>query len=123
MFTLFFVNIVTPGFVPGPVQNLKCIQDADKSSLTLQWEKPNNAKDDDVITYDIRFRPSNNRFPWASYEKTVVHPTTKVRLTKEDGLEPLKSYDIKVRAKNADGESEWSKVSEYTGTFALGQGI
>ena len=75
-----------------------------------------------MIAYEIQFRPSNNRF--TSYKKTVVHaPTTQIRLTKEDGLESLKKYDLEVRAKNADGESEWSKVSEYTGTFALGQGI
>ena len=43
-------------------------------------------------------------------------PTTSVLLTEENGLSSLKTYDLEVRAKNADSEGEWSKVSEYTGT-------
>ena len=41
---------------------------------------------------------------------------TSVLLTEENGLSSLKTYDLEVRAKNADSEGEWSKVSEYTGT-------
>ena len=89
--------------------------------MTLQWEKPNNVKcDEDVTAYDIRFRPSDS---WriTPYDKTAVKaPTTSVVLTKKDGLDSLKTYDLEVRAKNADSEGEWSKVSEYTGTFSLG---
>ena len=114
----YFVNFITPGFVPGPVQNLECSQDAHKSLLTLQWEKPNNAKCyEDVTAYEIRFRPSNS---WQIYQKTTVKaPMTSVLLTKKDGLNSLKTYDLEVRAKNADDEGEWNKVSEYTGTHTV----
>ena len=72
-----------------------------------------------MTAYDIRFRPSDSW--WVkSYEKTTVKaPTTSVLLTKKDGLDSLKTYDLEVRAKNADSEGEWSKVSENTGTFSL----
>ena len=114
----FLSNLETPGFVPGRVQNLQCTRDADKSSLTLQWEKPNNAKGDkDVTAYEIRFRPSNS---WQIYQKTMVKaPMTSVLLTKKDGLNSLKTYDLEVRAKNADDEGEWNKVSKYTGTHTV----
>ena len=85
--------------------------------MTLQWEKPNNVQcDEDVTAYDIRFRPSDS---WriTPYDKTAVKaPMTSVVLTKKDGLDSLKTYDLEVRAKNADSEGEWSKVSEFTGT-------
>ena len=73
-----------------------------------------------MTAYEIRFRPSDSW--WLKpYEKTTVKaPTTSVILTKKDGLNSLKKYDLEVRAKNADSEGEWSKVSEYTGTFSLG---
>ena len=68
-----------------------------------------------MTEYEIRFRPSDS---WQIYQKTTVKaPKTSVLLTKKDGLNSLKNYDLEVRAKNADDEGEWNKVSEYTGTY------
>ena len=47
--------------VPGKVQNLRSTLDANIPSLTLNWDRPDNAKAPDVVTvYDIYFRPSGS---------------------------------------------------------------
>ena len=75
-----------------------------------------------MTAYDIRFRPAG--IQWIqnyiyTYDKmTVDSPATSVLLTRENGLNPLTTYDFEVRARNADRyEGDWSKVSNYIGMF------
>ena len=49
---------------------------------------------------------------------TVDSQATSVLLTRENGLNPLTTYDFQVRARNADhNKGEWRKVSEYIGMY------
>ena len=49
---------------------------------------------------------------------TVDSPATTVLLTRENGLNPLTTYDFEVRARNAGHhEGEWNKVSKYIGMY------
>jgi len=66
-----------------------------------------------VTAYDIRFRPAGS---WwiQGYRKIAVNsPATTVLLTRENGLNPLTTYEFEVRARNDHCEGEWSKVSIY----------
>jgi len=106
--------------VPGRVQNLRSILDTNKPSLTLNWDKPNNVVTaEDLIAYDIRFRPAVG---WRKdyHMLTVDSPVTSVLLTRENGLNPLTTYDFEVRAQNAvHNEGKWIKLSKYIGRFTV----
>ena len=117
------------GLIPGPVLSLRSALDTSRPSLTLNWDKPNNATTaGDVTKYDIRFRPfrttahhggvlsQSGSGTQEDYCKlTVDEPTTSALLTRESGLKPLIKYDFEVRARNATHEGKWNKVSEYIG--------
>jgi len=105
--------------VPGPVQNLRSSLDTNKHSLSLNWDKPNNAKaSGDVTAYDIRFRPSESRTGEGYRKMTVRAPITSILLTEESGLQPLRTYDFEVRARNDGHEGKWSKL-ETTGIYVF----
>jgi len=85
----------------------------------LNWDKPNNAKaSGDVTAYDIRFRPSGGRTGEGYRKMTVRAPITSILLTEESGLQPLRTYDFEVRARNDGHEGKWSKL-ETTGIYAF----
>jgi len=104
--------------VPGQVQNLRSTLDTNIPSLTLNWDKPSNVKTaEEVKTYDIHFRPAGSSL--RKTQVTVDSPATCVHLTRENGLNPLTTYEFEVRARNDHCEGEWSKVSIYIGTFIV----
>jgi len=106
--------------VPGQVQNLKSTLDTNAPSLTLHWDKPSNVKAaEEVTAYDIRFRPAGSSRSKDYRNMTVDSPATSVLLTRENGLNPLTTYDFEVRAQNDYCEGEWSKVSKYIGIFIV----
>jgi len=108
------------GLVPGQVQDLKSTLDRKRPSLTLNWDKPNNAQTaKDVTAYEVRFRPSESRREESFCKMTVKAPATSILLTRESGLKSLVKYDFEVRARNTKHEGKWSTVSEYTGRYAI----
>ena len=71
------------------------------TSLQLNWEAPDNTGPP-ITDYDYRYRvPSGT---WTEKTTTTITGTT-ATIT---GLTPSTSYDLEVRAKNAEGTSEWS---------------
>jgi len=109
----------TTALVPGQVQNLRSTLNPKIPSLTLNWDKPSNVKTaEEVTAYDIRFRPAASWWRKGYYKMTVDSPATSVLITRENGLNPLTTYDFEVRARNAGlHEGEWSKVSKYIGMY------
>jgi len=102
--------------VPGPVLNLRSSLDTNKHSLSLNWDKPNNAQaSGDVTAYDIRFRPSGSMTGEDYCKMTVRAPITSILLTEESGLQSLRTYDFEVRARNDGHKGRWSRL-ETTGT-------
>ena len=71
------------------------------TSLQLNWEAPDNTGPP-ITDYDYRYRvPSGT---WTEETSTTITGTT-ATIT---GLSASTSYDVEVRAKNAEGTSEWS---------------
>ena len=74
-----------------------------------------------MTAYDICFRPAGSwwRSWWRKdyYKMTVDSPATSVLITRENGLNPLTTYDFEVRARNDHGEGEWNKGFKYIGAF------
>ena len=71
------------------------------TSLQVNWDAPDN--DGPAITdYDYRYREPTDS--WTEVTNTTITGTT----VQIDGLAASTSYDVEVRAKNAEGASEWS---------------
>ena len=105
---------------PGEVQNLRANMDTSTPSLILEWDKPLNCEtDQDVTSYDIRFRPSGSPDEESYCNMTVRAPATSIVLTRESGLAPLVEYDFDVRAKNSGYDGNWSSKSKYIGMCAV----
>ena len=103
--------------VVGEVQNLTAILQPNyefglETFLTLQWDAPIKNSDDEITSYDIRFKPKDGD----SYrEESVDGPSRTITLTKASGIEPLTTYKFKVRARIGDTEGKWKAVSQYIG--------
>ena len=69
--------------------------------LQVSWEAPVN-EGPPITDYDYRYRVPAD--VWTEVTNTTITGTT-VRI---DGLAASTSYDVEVRAKNAEGASEWS---------------
>ena len=71
------------------------------SRLQVSWEEPDN-QGPPITDYDYRYREPSGT--WTEVSNTNISATT---LTIE-GLAASTSYDVEVRAKNAEGTSDWS---------------
>ena len=76
---------------------------ASVSSLTVTWSAPDN--DGPPITdYDYRYRRTASQGAWTAVTDTAITGlSTTIR-----GLADGTSYDVQVRATNAEGTGEWS---------------
>lgn len=101
---------------PGGVQNLRANRDTSIPSVMLEWDKPSNCEtDQDVTSYDIRFRPSGSPDEEGYCNMTVRAPATSIVLTRESGLTPLVDYEFEIRAKTPGYDGKWSSKSKYIG--------
>ena len=80
------------------------------TSLTAGWSAPNNVGRPALSGYDVAYRQGNSG-TWTDATHTGVG--TSVTLS---SLDQNTSYQVRVRAKNADGSSGWT--SPVTGTTA-----
>ena len=100
--------------MPCPVQNLTASLDTSTPSVTLNWEPPANASDEqDITKYQICLWDEEKDF----CNETVVNgSTTTSVITRESGLRPLTTFTFKVRAYSGDDVSrEWRTVSRFIG--------
>ena len=72
------------------------------TSLQVTWEAPENTGPP-IIDYDYRYQTLTDS-GWTEVTNTTIRGTT----ITVDGLTPSTSYDVQVRAKNAEGTSGWS---------------
>ena len=77
------------------------------TSLQVNWDAPENAGPP-ITDYDYRHREPSGT--WTEVTNTTIARTT-VTIT---GLTASTSYDVEVRAKNAEGTSAWSTVGVGT---------
>ena len=71
------------------------------TSLQVSWEEPDNAGPP-ITDYDYRYREVSGS--WTEVTNTTITGTT----VTIEGLSASTSYDVEVRAKNAEGTSDWS---------------
>ena len=83
------------------------------TSLQVNWDAPENTGPP-ITDYDYRYRAVADS-DWTEVTNTTITGTT----VTIEGLTPSTSYDVEVRAKNAEGMSEWSD-SEIGTTNAPG---
>ena len=72
------------------------------TSLQLSWDAPANTGPP-ITDYDYRYQALTDS-GWTEVTNTTIRDTT----VTIEGLTPSTSYDVEVRAKNAEGASEWS---------------
>ena len=72
------------------------------TSLQLSWDAPANTGPP-ITDYDYRYQALTDS-GWTEVTSTTIRDTT----ITVDGLTPSTSYDVEVRAKNAEGTSGWS---------------
>ena len=71
------------------------------TSLQVTWEEPENTGPP-ITDYDYRYREPNGS--WTEVTNTTISGTA----VTIEGLGASTSYDVEVRAKNAEGTSDWS---------------
>ncbi len=71
-----------------------------ETGLTVSWTEPTN-KGPAITDYDVRYRESGNQFTDAPFDGTGTSTTL-------GDLKSGTSYDVQVRAANAEGISPWS---------------
>ena len=74
---------------------------ASSTSLQVSWDAPSNPGPP-ITDYDYRYRGPTG--PWTEVTNTTIRETT-IPIT---GLTASTSYDVEVRATNAEGTSDWS---------------
>ena len=72
------------------------------TSLQVSWDAPDN-QGPPITDYDFRYQAVTDT-NWTEVTNTTITGTTETI----DGLTPSTPYDVEVRAKNAEGTSEWS---------------
>ena len=77
------------------------VQTVSSTRLQVNWDAPTN-QGPPISDYDYRYREPADQ--WTEVTNTTITGTTLV-IT---GLTASTSYDVEVRAKNAEGASEWS---------------
>ena len=100
-----------------PVENLRLVVDKHKPSMILKWDQPSSGGD--VTAYDVRYQPSNSWWITPYHRMTVTAPATSVLLARNSGLHLPAIYNFEVRARDANCEGQWSKISEYNGTYRM----
>ena len=85
--------------------------------MTLAWDPPLGSCG--ITSYEVHFQ-SCSAAGGHAYMTGVDSHTTSVCISKEMGLEPLRLYIFKVRAKGQDRPGEWSKVSMFICKYAIG---
>ena len=104
-----------PALTPGPVQNLTATVDTNKPSVTLNWDRPTNARcAGDVTKYEVHFWEEEEG---RHSEKFVNGSATTAVITWQSGIRALATFTFRVRAYCGDDVSQkWETVSAFVGT-------
>ena len=82
------------------------------TSLTATWEKPDLDGGPDIAGYDLQYREGTTG-TWEDFAHSDTAVTTTVT-----GLTADTSYQVQVRAKNGETDSDWSDASDAVKTNA-----
>ena len=101
-FTITVTNANEPPAKPGTPRVTAVSHYVDK--LNVSWTAPSNTGKPAIQHYHVRYQKSSVT-NWTSHSSEIAAGTTTLRLT---GLEGNVSYNVQVRADNAEGEGTWS---------------
>ena len=82
------------------------------TSLTATWEKPDLDGGPDIAGYDLQYREGTTG-TWEDFAHSDTAVTTTIT-----GLTADTSYQVQVRAKNGETDSDWSDASDAVKTNA-----
>ncbi len=82
---------------------------ASRTSLSVSWTAPTNTGKPAISDYDVQYRTGTDSYAAWAHTGTSTSATI-------TGLDPGMSYDVQVKAKNAEGESGWSAAGSATTT-------
>ncbi len=91
------LNLDEPPSAPEAPQ----VSSAGPTGLTVRWSTPDN-QGPEITDYDVRYREATEEFQDAGYDGVATSMTL-------NDLEPATSYEVQVRAVNAEGTSPWSE--------------
>ena len=79
------------------------------AGLTVAWTAIASPGESPVDGYDVQYRVKDTQNPpaWSSANVTVTGATATIT-----GLEYSTTYEVQVRSKNGEGESDWSPIGE-----------
>ena len=96
-------------------------------SLDVSWSAPRNTGKPPITDYDVQYRKvkSGSPDPWQDWPHSTVdagNTETKTEITRRapaddaEPLEPRTQYEVRVRAKNGEGDTteNWSSVAKAT---------
>ena len=110
---------VTDVAEPPAAPNLTVAPDAitPTTKISVSWTAPNMVRKPALSGYDLDYRLAGDS-SWTSSALTAT--TTSVTLT---GLTASKTYDVRLRANNAEGSSPWASASTVTKGGAVTRSI
>ena len=91
------IEDVGPPSQPGPPE----VSSTGSTSLAVSWAAPDN-QGAEITDYDMRYREAGGEFQDAGYNGIGTSATL-------NNLKPGTSYEVQVRAINAEGASLWSE--------------
>ena len=91
------LNLDEPPSAPEAPQ----VSSAGPTGVTVRWSTPDN-QGPEITDYDVRYREATGEFQDAGYDGVATSMTL-------NDLEPATSYEVQVRAVNAEGTSPWSE--------------
>ena len=94
------IEDVGPPSQPGPPE----VRSTGSTSLAVSWAAPNN-QGAEITDFDMRYREAGGEFQNAGYNGIGTSATL-------NNLKPGTSYEVQVRAINAEGASLWSESGQ-----------
>ncbi len=97
------INVTDVDEPPAPAGAPE-VSSAGPTALTVGWTAPDN-QGPEITGYDVRYRDAGGAFRDAAYSGIGTSMTLQ-------GLRPGASYEVQVRAVNAEGNSPWSESGQ-----------
>ena len=103
----FYLNSLPALLAPSQVTGVALVKAArqGRPALRVSWTTPQS--DVTISEYQVQFRRSGT-IVWDSH--VTVEGSPPATFTHLAGLDPGSEYDVRVRAKSAVGEGNWSEV-------------
>jgi hypothetical protein len=99
------LKIATQCTFPSPPSPPRCLERSHVSLMVL-WIPPPCNNGSEVVAYELQIRAGDEGGVWEAVPEEIGNDSAEI-----SGLEPDTVYDLRVRARNAMGWSEWSAES------------